>query len=76
MASGLAVLAAGTQTGAGTVDAPYSSALIMLRASAAAVVKLNGFDVSLAVTTQYQTFPINADVIQVVSGTVDYVVIG
>lgn len=76
MLAGLAVLKAGTQTGAGTVDVEHSVAYLMLRASVAAVVTINGKDVPLAVTTQYQTFPVNADVFAVVSGTVDYVAIG
>lgn len=76
MAEGLAVLKAGTQTGAGTVDMGHSVALIKLRASAAAVVTINGQNVSLAVTAEYQEFPVNADIITVVSGTVDYVAIG
>lgn len=71
-----AVLKAGTQTGAGNVDIDHSTAQLKLRASSAAVVTLNGKDVPLAVTTEYQTFDIHVTEFAVVSGTVDYVAIG
>ena len=71
-----AVLKAGSGVTAGTIDVGFALYELKIRASVAAVVKINGQNVALAVTSEYQSFKVNADEFTVVSGTIDYVAIG
>lgn len=71
-----AVMKAAAGVTAGEVDCGYHTSVLKLRASVAAVVTLNGQDVALAVTAEYQDFFVDAPTFTVVSGTIDYVAIG
>ena len=71
-----AVIKSGTGVTVGEVDIDWHTYCLKIRASVAAVVTLNGKDVALAVTPEYQDFYIDVTTFTVVSGTVDYVAIG
>ena len=74
-----AILKAGTQNGAGTIQVEYSTALVKLRNRDAgtAQVKLNGVTVTLGASmVNYEDFWVNAPTIEVVTGNVDYIALG
>lgn len=70
------VLKAGSQTGAGTITIGYHTELLKIRATSAAVVKLNNQSINLAVNTLYEDIYGDYDTIVVVSGNIEYMAIG